>query len=207
MSKPNLYEKIQSVSLQVNNISKDMIVGKGQYSYKAVSDNAVILAIKKAEKKHRLLSIPLSQELINSEILKTTDNKGKDSYKFLENIKMTTRIIDLDDTEKFIDVVSFGKGLDSGDKGFGKASTYARKYALLNAYKIATGEDPDKDKSTQISSQDIVSEQRKEVYSYLEKNINTLQQILSHFNVGNLSDLKDSEIETIYSTYKKKGLL
>ena len=105
MSKPNLYEKIQSVSLQVNNISKDMIVGKGQYSYKAVSDNAVVLAIKKAEKKHRLLSIPLSQELINSEILKTTDNKGTDSYKFLENIKMTTRIIDLDDTEKFIDVV------------------------------------------------------------------------------------------------------
>ena len=33
--------------------------------------------------------------------------------------------------------------LDSGDKGDGKAMTYGDKYALMKAYKISTGDDPD----------------------------------------------------------------
>jgi len=63
----------------------------------------------------------------------------KESIVHIDNIKMTLRIIDLEDTTQFIDIESFGKGIDSGDKGFGKASTYARKYALLNAYKNCNG--------------------------------------------------------------------
>lgn len=153
-----IYEKIQAVSQEVGAISKDMNVG-GQY--KAVSDLAVTLAINKAEVKYRLLSIPLKQELINSEIHKNIDtvvyevtntntnikqtnttNTVKTTY--TETIKMTVRIIDLDQDNVFVDVETYGRGLDSGDKGFGKASTYARKYGLLNAYKIPTGEDPDR---------------------------------------------------------------
>ena len=156
-----IYEKIQAVSQEVGAISKDMNVG-GQY--KAVSDLAVTLAINKAESKHRIISIPLKQELISSEVYRNVDtvnfetnnattgakqvnttNNVKTTY--IETIKMTVRFIDLDDDTKFVDIESFGRGLDSGDKGFGKASTYARKYALLNAYKIPTGEDPDKDLS------------------------------------------------------------
>lgn len=156
-----IYEKIQAVSQEVGAISKDMNVG-GQY--KAVSDLAVTLAINKAEAKHRIISIPLKQELISSEIYRNVDtvvfetnnattgakqanNTNNVKATYVETIKMTVRFIDLDDDTKFVDIESFGRGLDSGDKGFGKASTYARKYALLNAYKIPTGEDPDKDLS------------------------------------------------------------
>lgn len=156
-----IYEKIQAVSQEVGAISKDMNVG-GQY--KAVSDLAVTLAINKAEAKHRIISIPLKQELVSSEIYRNADtvvfetnnattgakqvnNTNNIKTTYVETIKMTVRFIDLDDDTKFVDVESFGRGLDSGDKGFGKASTYARKYALLNAYKIPTGEDPDKDLS------------------------------------------------------------
>lgn len=71
---------------------------------------------------------------------------------------MTVRIINLDKPEEYIEVESFGRGLDSGDKGFGKASTYARKYALLNAYKIATGEDPDDVKSKEMLAMKTLDE-------------------------------------------------
>lgn len=47
VKKLNLYEKIQAVSLDVNNISKSMTVGSGNYSYKAVGDLQVTLAVKK----------------------------------------------------------------------------------------------------------------------------------------------------------------
>ncbi len=205
--KLNLYQKIQAVSKTVKVLSKDMVVGQGQYSYKAVSDNSVILAINKAEQKYGLISIPFNQEIESSEVLKIIDKNGKEVLKYHENIKMTTRIVDLEDPSKYIDVVSFGKGLDSSDKGFGKASTYARKYALLNAYKIATGEDPDKDKSNEDSIPNTPSERRVEVSNYLNKNVNTLQQILKHFSVGELNDLSDAQVDTIYKTYKQKKLI
>ena len=98
---PNLYKKIQLVSIEVMNIEKDMTVGTGNYSYKAVSDNQVTLAIKRAEEKHKLISIPIKQELVNSEIVRT--QKGdKENLTFVENIKMTVRIIDIENTESLI---------------------------------------------------------------------------------------------------------
>lgn len=39
----------------------------------------------------------------------------------------------------------FGYGIDSGDKGPGKAISYAYKYALLKTLCLETGEDPDND--------------------------------------------------------------
>ena len=142
VKKLNLYEKIQAVSLDVNNISKSMTVGSGNYSYKAVGDLQVTLAVKKSEAEFKIISIPIKQEVVKSEIIRG-EKDGKITLMFIDDIKMTVRFYDLDDTTQFLDIESFGRGVDNGDKGFGKASTYARKYALLNAYKIATGEDPD----------------------------------------------------------------
>lgn len=138
----NLYEKIQAVSLDVNNISKSMTVGSGNYSYKAVGDLQVTLAVKKSEAEFKIISIPIKQEIVKSEIIRG-EKDGKITLMFIDDIKMTVRFYDLEDVTQFLDIESFGRGVDNGDKGFGKASTYARKYALLNAYKIATGEDPD----------------------------------------------------------------
>jgi hypothetical protein len=152
VKKLNIYEKIQAVSLDVNNVSKSMTVGQGNYAYKAVSDLQVTLSVKKSEAEFKIISIPIKQEIIKSEVIKY-DKDGVPKIIIIDDIKMTVRFIDMEDTTQFIDVESFGRGLDNGDKGFGKASTYARKYALLNAYKIATGEDPDS-----IHSEDLLNQ-------------------------------------------------
>jgi len=205
--KLNLYEKIQAVSNDVRNISKDMTVGIGTYSYKAVSDIDVTLAVKDAEQKHKLVSIPIKQELINSEVIRIQKKNNEEGLTYVDTIKMTVRIIDLEDTTQFIEVESFGKGIDSGDKGFGKASTYARKYALLNAYKIATGEDPDAEKSKEQTTAKTISEKRALVENYLLKNTEVCQKMLQHFNVGELSDITEKNIEVIFKTYTEKKLI
>lgn len=205
--KMNLYEKIQAVANKVKNIEKDMQVGSGSYSYKAVSDKAVTLAIKKAESEFRLVSIPIKQELVNSEVLRIVNNQGNESIKFIDNIKMTLKIIDLDDITQFVEVESYGKGVDTGDKGFGKASTYARKYALLNSYKIATGEDLDEDKSETINVPKTVSEKRVKINGYLDKNLDKSKQLLKYFNVEEIADLDDKQIDLVFKTYSDKGLL
>lgn len=200
----NLFEKIQGVSNAVNNIEKSMTVGSGNYSYKAVGDKDVTLAVKKAETKFKITSIPIKQDLISHEIVKTLKKDNTESVTYVDNIKMTVRIIDLEDPTQFIDIESFGKGIDSGDKGFGKASTYARKYALLNAYKIATGEDPDFNKSTQEHTAKTPSEKRVLIENYLNLNTPTLQKLLAHYNIGDIADLTEKQIEEVYHTFNAK---
>ena len=67
--KLNLYQKIQAVSNEIKNIEKNMTVGSGSYSYKAVSDLDVVLQVNAAETKHGLVSVPYKQELVHSEII------------------------------------------------------------------------------------------------------------------------------------------
>ena len=205
--KLNLYQKLQAVSNEIRNISKEIIVGTGSYSYKAVSDIDVTLAVKDAEMKYKLVSIPVRQELINSEVIRIQKKNNEEGLTFVDTIKMTLRIVDTEDTTQFIEIESFGKGIDSGDKGFGKASTYARKYALLNAYKIATGEDPDAEKSKEQTTAKTITEKRAAVENYLLKNVETYQKMLQHFNVGELSDISEKDINIIFKTYSEKKLI
>lgn len=205
--KLNLYEKIQAVSNKIKNIEKDMTVGKGNYSYKAVSDVAVTLAVKDAETEFKLLSVPYNQELISSETIRTVAADGKESIKFVDNIKMTVKIVDLEEPTNFMDIITFGKGVDTADKGFGKASTYARKYALLNVYKIATGEDLDANKSELTEVPETADEKMVVLDNYFAKNVGKLHAILKHFGAENLIDLSSKEVELTYTTYKEKGLI
>lgn len=205
-----LLSKIQKVSEACKAIEKDMTVGNGHNSYKAVSDHAVILRVKEAENQAGIISIPIKQDLINSEIVRSQKKEYNSSEKvekinYVDVIKMTLRIYDVE-TEKFIDVESFGRGLDAGDKGFGKASTYARKYALLNAYKIATGEDPDANPSDK--SNNIITPKEKTliaVINYLDTDNTYKNDVLKHFGASDISDLSEANILSIYNNLTKKG--
>jgi len=206
----DLLIKIQKVSDSIKGIEKDMNVGIGNYSYKAVSDTMVTLRVKEAEKESGIISIPITQELISSEVLRynkkqKNSSETTEAIQYVDVIKMTLRIYDID-TEKFIDVESFGRGLDSADKGFGKASTYARKYALLNAYKIATGEDPDLEKSKKetITTTD---EKRVKIIDYLTQNNEYCLEITKHFNLRSLEDLTATHVNKIHTNLSKKGLI
>lgn len=204
--KKNLYEKIQLVSNEIKNIEKNMTVGKGNYAYKAVQDIDVTLEVKQAEAKYRLVSIPIRQELVKSEIVRVVKDGGGEAIQYMDIVKMTLRIVNLDNTAEFVDVESFGRGLDPGDKGFGKASTYARKYALLNAYKIATGEDPDDTKSKEQTPV-TVDEVKDAVINYMMTDSAFTQNILSYFNVGSTDDMNAKQFQLAYNNLKKKGKL
>jgi hypothetical protein len=204
--KTAIYKKISLVANEIMNIEKDMTIGTGSYAYKAVSDAQVTLAVKKAEKKHNVISIPIKQELLDSKVERVINKKGDEVLMHVDNIKMTVKIVDLDSGE-FECVESFGKGIDSADKGFGKASTYARKYALLNAYKIATGEDPDADQSPETAATPTTSERHKKVIDYLNSDMKVRNNTLEHFSVQDVGDLNKTQLDTIYDTFTKKKLL
>ncbi|KKL25563.1 hypothetical protein LCGC14_2404050 [marine sediment metagenome] len=49
-------------------------------------------------------------------------------------------------------ILAFGEALDTGDKGFYKASTGANKYAILRLFQLAAGDDPERDSHERTGS-------------------------------------------------------
>lgn len=57
--------------------------------------------------------------------------------------EVQTTFVNIDEPEDTESIVTFGYGVDSEDKGPGKAMSYAVKYALLKTLALETGEDAD----------------------------------------------------------------
>ncbi len=55
----------------------------------------------------------------------------------------------IDDPQDKLDTCSFGFGVDTQDKGPGKAMSYMVKYALLKTLGLETGDDPDFDQEAE----------------------------------------------------------
>lgn len=86
--------------------------------------------------------------VVNLEVLdrqpRTTNAGG-----MWELVTVRARISIIDsDTGATIETDGIGQGYDGGDKALSKAQTQARKYALLLALNISTGEDPEGDDRT-----------------------------------------------------------
>lgn len=149
IKKMNIYEKIMWAGNEAHGVEKSIEVGFGNSKYKATGDGDVLRKAKMVESKYRLLTLVTDMEVIYETEKTVLGTGGKpDRTTFIKDIKVTTRIVNIDNPQEYIDVTSLGRGEDSGDKLYGKASTYARKYALLNIFKLVTGDDPDHEEST-----------------------------------------------------------
>lgn len=146
----NIYEKLSAISLELSAVAKNLEVGVGANKYKAVGEADVLRAVKPLEAKYKVYSYPVHRTIIESGQIESTTYKGEVKKNLFERIEVTYRFINMEDPKEYIDIISYGDGIDSQDKSVGKAMTYADKYALLKAYKIVTGEDPD-----QYASEDL----------------------------------------------------
>ena len=147
----NIYQKMSAVTSELQTVAKNLTVSTGRNnSYKAVSERDIIDAVKPVEIKHGIYSYPYDRQIIESQTLESeSEYNGKITQKttFFSRIKTTYRFVNVENPDEYIDMVTFAEGIDPQDKGSGKAMTYADKYALMKAYKISTGDDPDQNAS------------------------------------------------------------
>ena len=146
----NIFEKMSAITAELTAVAKNLSVGEGRSSYKAVGEADVLAAVRPLEVKHKVYSYPVDREIVSSQIMESEKeykgNVTKTQKQFMR-VKTTYRFVNMENPEEFVDIVSYGDGVDPQDKAPGKAMTYSDKYALLKAYKIITGEDPDQYKS------------------------------------------------------------
>lgn len=150
----NIYEKMLAATVEVGNVAKNLEVGIGKNRYKATGEADVLAAVKKIEAKYGIYSYPISRKIVASDTYTTTktyDNgNSAESTTLFMRLEIVYRFLNIEKPDEYIDIVSYGDGVDTVDKAPGKAMTYADKYALMKAYKIITGDDPAQDASGDI---------------------------------------------------------
>lgn len=152
METKNIFQRMASITAELQTVAKNLTVATGgNNSYKAVSERDILDAVKPLEEKHGVYSYPASRTVLESNLLESessfTDSKGNTKVTqkttFMTRIETVYRFVNVDKPDEFIETITFAEGIDAQDKGSGKAMTYADKYALMKAYKISTGDDPD----------------------------------------------------------------
>jgi hypothetical protein len=138
---------ILAVMSEVKSIEKTMDVGTGGSSYKGVSDKVVKEVLQPMMLKHGLVIVPTAVEAkATTERWDATDYKGNPTVKQSTLTEVTTKYLLIhQESGESVELAGYGHGVDSQDKGAGKATTYALKYALLYTFLIPTGKIDDAD--------------------------------------------------------------
>ena len=206
IKKLNIYQKMSLATSKIQTVTKKLKVGEGtKGEYKAVSETDVLNAVKPIEAEVGIYSYPVERKLLKEERV-TFKNKYGDIENFVIKLETTYRFVNIDKPEEYIDIKTYGDGVDSQDKAPGKAMTYADKYALLKAYKIGTGDDPDKNKSRKLSK-----EEEELILIYIDK-VNKLvaetdtdyDELLAYFKVGSNSEMTLPQLKQCLAILERK---
>jgi len=162
----NIFQRMVQVMGEVDYVPKESKKVNGQYTY--ASHDAVKKALH-----HPMVKAGI---YMKSTILEMTQDGNR------TDVKMEITFYNIDNPEDRIIVEYRGYGIDSQDKGVGKAISYATKYALLNAFCLETGDDAERDliehKPEAPKPECISKEQVKLINGLGEQNPDQLEKIL-----------------------------
>lgn len=139
----NITAAIIAVMKDVKGIEKNMTVGEGtKGEYPGVADQDVKKIIGESMANNGLSILPTSITP------KTQVDRWEGQYGPKQSVftEVTTTYILMHTSGEWIEVSGYGHGVDSQDKGAGKAATYALKYTLLYLFLVPTGKIDDADK-------------------------------------------------------------
>lgn len=149
--KLNIYQKINEVMKKVKKLEKDLNVGTGKSSYKGVSEAQVMAMIRPLLAEIGI--VIYTKEVVESNEQVIVENSYYDKYQKetvkTEKTRRDTKVdtvyvvVNSDNPEESFEIKSSGYGTDYGDKGIGKALTYAHKYGVMKLFFMTTGDDTD----------------------------------------------------------------
>lgn len=138
--KRSLVMKLAEVMKQVKYIEKKGFNSFHRYKYATESD--VAEKVREVLAENGVMMIP---NVTSQTVREHVNAKGKTEY--IATVHMEFNFYDGESGEK-ITFNMVGEGQDAGDKAVYKAITGAQKYALMKAFMIPTGDDPEADTGT-----------------------------------------------------------
>jgi hypothetical protein len=201
----NIAQAIVEVTKAVKGVEKNSNVGTGQSSYKGVNDKDVKETMRKAMAENGLSLVPI--EVSPKTEVTRWEEKTQWGVKQKQSVftEVITRYLLLHTSGESIELAGYGHGVDAQDKGAGKATTYALKYALLYTFLVPTGDIDDADST---HSNDIQTPQNapQSLSDALEKvsQSTTLAELDKNYLSLSATMKKDDEVIAKCSEIKKQ---
>ncbi len=184
----NIYQRILKIMEDVSYIQKGAKKVNGQYSF--VSHDQVSAAIQPLLTKHGVMVLPT---------VSSHEQVGNRTEVTLEVV-----FINADDPSDRFGTTSIGYGVDNSDKGPGKGVSYAYKYALLKTFCLNTGDDPEKDTTTNFKADKpeepaltLNNDQVSTIIDLVEGDHELVDRIFDRYKVKNFNDIKETSFPTI----------
>lgn len=183
----NIYESITKIMEEVPAIGKNQINTQQKFKFRGIDD--VMNALQPILAKNKVFIVPEILEQIREE--RTTKSGSGLIYSIC---KIRYRFYAEDGT--FIEAITIGEGMDSGDKATNKAMAIAMKYALFQVFCIPTEEMKDPDAETP-------EESNKKAYQNQQVQVKQTNQSEKE----NMNDLiTEQQSKTIFAMMISKGL-
>ena len=173
--KLNIYQRVLAVMAEVNFVQKEDKKVNNQYTF--VSHDAVTAKMHPQFVKHGICVVP------------TVTRWNGDGNR--TEAELDVAFINADAPADRIVVSSFGFGIDSQDKGPGKAMSYAYKYALLKLFALETGDDPERDNidHKKGSGNLITAEQKDTIIGWLQETDADIPKFLKYMKVKAVDEI------------------
>ncbi|NUJ19320.1 hypothetical protein FKN04_22570 [Bacillus glycinifermentans] len=203
MSEKTLVKKLSKVMEKVKYIEKKGYNSFHKYKYATEAD--VNEKVREELAKVNVMMIP------NMKHHETREHKNrKGQLEYIVTVDMEFRFIDGDSGEEITFNMS-GSGQDSGDKGIYKAIAGAQKYALMKAFMIPTGDDPEQNQegddggTSNNKPPKLITQEQTEELASLAKQYSDLhgRTVNDLYKALGISDLKTIPEGVAYEYIKK----
>ena len=183
----NLRQKLAEVRRRIGYVQKRGHNERFNYTYVTAADIAGSVGDILAEL--GVVVIPKLEEISYESAV------GRGEATRMARVIMAYTFADVDSGEEVIAKVA-GQGLDAGDKAPYKAMTGALKYALLQSFLLATGDDPEDERvdtrsGTPSSDRPINAEEVGDLEKRIEDTGTDLGRVLAYYKVASLSEMTE----------------
>ena len=189
----NIYESITKIMEEIPAIGKDQTNKIQGFKYRGIDD--VMNTLQPLLSKNKVFIVPQILEQTREE---RTTNKGGNLIYSICKIKYIFYAED----GTYIEAVTVGEGMDSGDKATNKAMAIAMKYALFQVFCIPTEEMKDPDGETPEGSKPrsstISAEDAKRLHEMMEaKGLNVQALLQKNYSLNSTAELNSEQYAKI----------
>ncbi|MGO9603834.1 MAG: ERF family protein [Candidatus Binataceae bacterium] len=196
----NLRQKLAEVRRRIGYIQKRGHNERFNYSYVTAADIAGAIGDLLSEL--GVVVIPKLEEISYESAA------GRGEAIRLARVVMAYTFADVDSGEEIIAKVA-GQGLDPGDKAPYKAMTGALKYALLQSFLLATGDDPEDERpearySTGNAERPISADELRTLKTLIDETGTDLERVLAYYKVASLEAMTEASYRRAVEVLNRK---
>ncbi|MGO9454551.1 MAG: ERF family protein [Candidatus Binataceae bacterium] len=196
----NLRQKLAEVRRRIGYVQKRGHNERGNYSYVTAADIAGSVGDLLAE-----LGVVVIPRLENI-AYESAASRGEATR--MARVVMAYTFADVDSGEQVVARVA-GQGLDPGDKAPYKAMTGALKYALLQSFLLATGDDPEDERpdarySTGNHERPISADEIRTLKTLIDETGTDLERVLAYYKVASLEAMTESTFRRAVEVLNRK---